>query len=679
VILPGTDWDFDEEGAVPAAEVAAPAFPMALIPHEDESLLSVVARAGAANGRDRLVQVCSLAGTAIPYATYLPFATFERTALASLLGIGVGEIERRLYRLCSDPQRVMQAGVLHGVEVRRKHLSTQVRRVSPASLRNTLHHRAMWDLKPIPCCLSGQDLLMHRCPGCGHAITWKSTALHLCGHAECRADLRDANTDAVDADMLRSVRVIADLYSHDDAERMDARNRLPADFRSLPASDLMDLAIFFGVCAGDPAGSTVAARRSSLASGNYSDWTTADLAAGADLIADWPRSFARLADLVLEAAGKRPGRFGLRKFFGPLVEVVDPNRFADGTVRAAERTLSDVIANRPGVVLRPDENKRFRPGHTGITLSAAAEEHGIGIEHLARMVRRPGFILAGSGGKGMPVVLDAAKVEAAVASYRDMIEPEVVRTRYGLDAVTVERLVSAGQLIRADGPERDLRLKQVDYLRRSSVEALVGRLEAKSREMAECGTTLAMALLPANGRPEARAEVLLAILDGRLTLLRVERSRKRFGYRLIVDRSEVHALVLGGTGRRQETVTLQLAAELLGLNWEVTRELCQRTGIPLVRVGSSNRLAMRDVTRLKSTYVSGGEVAHRIGTIARHLHRYLRPLGIEPALVLRTRGQRLYDRAVVEADAAHLLQSGSRRRNPGVCAMHASPDSSDDP
>lgn len=631
--------------AEPSARLGAGVrFPNPVVPEQDESILGLLCRAGQINGFSRTSQLCSILG--ITRNKGQPgTARFDDRSYADLVGVDLDWVESRSRSVIVDNDDARRTAAMNGVMLRRKYLFTSRRRVSPASLRLSLHHRWHWDLKPVPVCVVGGDRLISACPGCGRHLGWTCTHLELCGSANCRFDLRDAASEPEEESEVDLARAMTDLFHHDATSRLEARRLFPDQLRQLTASDLLDLAIFFGLHS-DISDRPLSNRRRDVSLGSFTHWTARELAAGVEVLLGWPASVERMADTFVETADQRFGRFGLRKFLGPLADVIQRDAFSFETVGVVERAVSAHVAARPEVVLRPGENQRLRPDAIILTMSDAAKKYGIGIERIAALPDRWGMMITGSGGKGMPVVVDEARIKEAVKRYRDMVTPAAVRKNFGLDEVTQSRLVTAGYLLRADGPERDLRVRQVDYLRRSSVEGLMDRLDAMAIREPSGGSTLALALLPAVGSGDARADVLISILQGKLRLLRVDPGHRQVGSRLIVDHTEVQAMLLRD-GTVDAKVTMLFAAQALGLKWEVAKDLFRFLDLPTVRSGRANWVRTADLRQIGETYITGSEVARRLGTIARHVPDRLARVGIRPVIVLRARGQHFYERAAV--------------------------------
>lgn len=87
-------------------------------------------------------------------------------ALGHILKVDPAELRARTYRLVSNRRRAF-----FGVELSDVSFETRVRRFSPAELRHSSHMRALWEIRDLPYCVEGWDILQTHCR-CGVRQGW---------------------------------------------------------------------------------------------------------------------------------------------------------------------------------------------------------------------------------------------------------------------------------------------------------------------------------------------------------------------------------------------------------------------------------------------------------------------------------------------------------------------------
>lgn len=170
-----------------------------------------------------------------------------------------------------------------GMQLRQNHVSAKSRRVSPAALRDSPHHRAIWALNPVPYCHETWNLLIERCPDerCGAPLNWKrSCAIDHC--ARCGADLKEAPADTVAEQYRPTLRLFAELLHPNPATRAAACRAFPPPFRTLAPSALFEVILAFSRAAADGVLST-----------NYREGLHF-LSEGVRIALEFPRSFWKI-------------------------------------------------------------------------------------------------------------------------------------------------------------------------------------------------------------------------------------------------------------------------------------------------------------------------------------------------------------------------------------------------
>lgn len=172
-----------------------------------------------------------------------------------------------------------------------------------------------------------------------------------------------------------------------------------------------------------------------------------------------------------------------------------------------------------------------------------------------------------------------------------------------------------------------------------------------SRAVPEGGVRLGTALASAGRGEDGIADILLAILDGRVPLLRIDPGQRRLKCRFVVDRLAAHDhLTTGGTAAGR--VSVVYAARAMGLKEEAVRVLCAHLGVGMVWSGRSLDFSREDLDRIRAKYMTLRATAASFGLESRAVRRRLMDLGVFPALTLMDGRYVFYDRRSVERRSA---------------------------
>ncbi len=116
-----------------------------------------------------------------------------------------------------------------GLDLHAGRIDKRVRRFSPTALRERTHHRATWELRDVPFCLEGWDMLQERCwcrtRGVVQGWTRTSSAVHECD--DCGDPLAWVEPFPVPHDMRPALGILAALVDTSPEVRADVAARLP--------------------------------------------------------------------------------------------------------------------------------------------------------------------------------------------------------------------------------------------------------------------------------------------------------------------------------------------------------------------------------------------------------------------------------------------------------------------
>ena len=260
---------------------------------------------------------------------------------ATLLGIEMPTLHR-----LSSWHEIGGMGRVGGREIRRKFLYVNVRRSCPACLRESLHHRAIWDVIALSSCARHGGRLIAVCPGCGKPPVWRGSRLELCGNVDCRCDLRDRPVRH-DGGVPAHVAALSRLY----ASGLDA---------TVPGFGFdFGAAVETAFALGSYATRTGLLGKASAFLRSHPERVADVMEAGWTVLADWPGAFDALLDGIRGGAEHRAGRHGLQREFGGFAKWlsthVDANwampfrdAFADYLVRQSDLAISVATLRRYG-------------------------------------------------------------------------------------------------------------------------------------------------------------------------------------------------------------------------------------------------------------------------------------------------------------------------------------------
>lgn len=569
---------------------------------EDESLPGYLIRAAARVGT-RADRLAGMAGLRQP-GSATSTASLER--LAELLNMKIAALDRLAYRPTPRfAHNRFRAGSVH-----REMIDISARRACPACLRERDHHRAAWDLALLTCCPVHGVRLATRCPKCSRKLGWADPSVVIC---RCGSDVRDWATTSVTGDeALANARLLA-LASGETVEW------LPAPLSACETADLVWLAM----CLGMFFTGWAKERRVETLCAAGPDAVARVIISGIAAMAEWP--FPLLAFLGEERmrASARTGRYGARKTLGPFyawLRDVDAPGIRDVLLAA----VRDSVHCDPVLARRVHRSELLAGTESGaaVGLVGAARILGRSQETAKRLLAGQELAGGASAGRGVPMAFSRSAVERMAHEDAGAFTLEQAADALAISKARARLLADAGLFLVRERPARGQRAQWA--IDRDSVHDLLRRLEAKL-ETAWAGRAVGF-----NSAAEALRrmgvdlpEMVRMILEGRLAPVLVDEAERGLR-RLCFDAREVRQVCRGLDG--SPVVTVQVAAERLGLKWEVVAHLV-RHGILKECEGG---VAADEVARFAADYVSGAELARELGTSPRALARRLEAQGVRP-------------------------------------------------
>lgn len=589
--------------------------PMPVTPFPDESLPGVVMR------------------NAEPYHFRTPMRLFARLRLKEallwpvcqadpngelasrmrhLMGLD-GETYRRLSPWSADETRTS----ILGHQVWRELVPSDRRAVCPQCLRDSPHHRAIWQIAALPVCAVHGVRLIERCPNpeCGMPLKWSGQSHCECEWRGCRFDLRKAEADPLDTGAIPGVGHLLSLFRCDGV--------VPATPFDAPVGEVLTLAFMLGRVAlgferkARPVG-LMARERARVPEMMDAGWRALD---------DWPRGFHAL---LSARKTKATGRRGVKQVFGNLsLQVHGWSREPWGA--PIGQVFAEFAASQPDLPLSSKQLKRYAPGaelrETHMSITQAAEVLGISPGAVLSLANRRGLFVLEPQGMGVPSLIKADDVKALATAMHDALLPEEVRKMLGVGWKLVQDLEEAG-LIRRVPEERRL-MEYKPYLR-SEVEAFLAACLGKARKVsARQADEMSLSMITHAKAPgHGVVQICRALLDGQ--------SRATVGtakglLRLRLDMAEVREALDAG----RETLSIVDAARTIGAKWNNLHVWVRRGLLKAAATGVRGEKGLRiqpeDWAAFRAEFVAGRDLTGLFRQEANHwLSRHLLYQGVRP-------------------------------------------------
>ncbi len=254
--------------SVRAANAPARRLAIRIQPAPNESLLGYITRAADHNVLQRPANILHGVCDWPP----VKLTKSQQVSVAQIIGIPI-ETFTAIYE-----RSVLQ-------ELPRSMLNYGRRRVAPASLRISPHHRASWFISAADFCVETWQVLIESCPSCRAPLGWGQPSVHTC-HS-CKADLRKADSEYV-PDSWRPVLTQAMRLATVERHNFNNEIALHEDLSSLSPLEVFQLVVACGRAL-RPARS-----RQKLSEGETRSYLS--LAAGMEFVLGYPASAHALTE-----------------------------------------------------------------------------------------------------------------------------------------------------------------------------------------------------------------------------------------------------------------------------------------------------------------------------------------------------------------------------------------------
>lgn len=511
--------------------------------------------------------------------------------LARILGTPLEDLEARRYPRTSERNREF-----HGLDLCEYRIENRARRFSPNGLAEAPYARAVWELRDLPYCKVGWDLLTDRCVECPERTRQGWTRPNGVDRCDvCGRPLASMTTAPVARELREDLRLASDLADPIAAVRMAALARLHPRI----GADGNRSALF----------ATTMRIRNLVSAAPDPVQDVEALHAACRALLRWPEGIGDLtpapsvsetrwlaaADAYL-ALGRASADAAGTCRRTPLLSMSYP-RFA-----VELRRTGDLIGIRPAYELGRTSDETLRYGM----------ESG----------RLP-FVLVQRGSKEVPMMSPADVVSFAREWHRRQ-SPGTVGYRLGIGPSAVEAIAERDLL-----PDRGMRLPgEPPHFLEEDVDHFVARIEeAASRTDDRSDLPLHTALMIVHGRLKPWASVVRGMLDNTLPF-RLIYGDQPILRRSMVDRGRLRLICSmhdqePGVDRPTPS-SLQHMEALHTLNGSNGAALAGLTPIGT----NPRRYATADVLKLATAGISAGEWGLREGIDPRVAWQTLRRAGV---------------------------------------------------
>lgn len=531
-----------------------------------------------------------------------------------------------------------------GMPLRNVHRDMRYRRVSPRSLAQSLHLKAMWSVRVFSFDPLTKEFLLDKCPECGRKPTYLRTyGVQYCefccqsdeyGFPCGKVDFRDFPQPIVEVEDTKALDFTAALIDPECGNIRDLPHRLHPDLAEFDTGDLFELTVATA-CALTTSSSWQATTldRPSRQK-EYARFTPDVLSKAARMLLDWPEGFHKVAAEVRESAAMRGGHFGVKKELGPLVALSMDAHLVPRIQRLVKQRikLDMSLTSSVAPIVRRAEH---RHSSDFIPIQQAAQEYGLSRRRVSRLAKRGSIpSIRVSNAEKAPVLVGSRELAEIVGSQVLGMPSQSVAVELGIPRACLGSLADKGHLARiAPGL---LAQPGGQFYLRESVDRLRRRCEAMAIDGArpEGGVRITKAvnrLGLADANPWPR--IIERILSGGLKIWRVEGRLTALMTSYAVK--DVHELALKDSSeeRRIDEDVVFTQAEAAGF-LKTTSVRVNR----LVKLGLlSARPTASDLREFAETFVLTAEITELLASKGRRLRwrdvpSLLRASGIEPVV-----------------------------------------------
>jgi len=521
----------------------------------------------------------------------------ELERFAGAVGQSLEQFAQWSVRCAEDGKRTLRG---NEVTIQLHYLT---RRLCPACIAESQHHRFWWDLRPITTCPRHQLCLIDTCV-CGSKLKWRDPSLLHCDQGRFFANLPRLEADPM---IMRADRYLLARFGCAETE---------------PVA-ILDEMNFVETC-------NILERIGAADVGFSRKWRTAR-SLGVPVAKLQARGFEILADNRLDelltrtydefiANGGRPEQ-GFSACYGWLFHWFNYRRRWKGYDRLAEAMLRHGAARFP-IVPRAKLGTLLPEEHRKLSLKQAAARIGVSTAGM-RSIGLALDIIKDERTSGHAKSFPSDLVDRLARDMTDALSLEEAMDRLGIARRVMIQLIEDQTIT----PALDCRGQKNAYVfRRTDVDKLLTTLAASSPIVKRPAKGLVALSGLGRGRPASVAQGVRLILDGHLTVS--QRKTKGAGLQgLFVDPKEVlEAAVRSAEG---DLLSFATAANKMRINSRGLRRMIDFGLLAGVPAGATE-LPADVAARFSREFIMMGEIRDRIGGSMATLRPQLERAGFPP-------------------------------------------------
>lgn len=429
--------------------------PISTIPLPDESLMGFVARACDHNGHPSVADMLGLAGFKTLRARFLAASnSVDPAGLAAFFGCHEEDLRRRFHPPINvdgcPPKTFLN---FFGSPVRRLFREPILRRVSPASLRQSLHYRAMSMIRPLVYCPESGEKLISKCPNpaCGKPLGWNySFGINFCEHCldedSCPfTDLRDFDQPKLSGEDLYVYRAVAGLLG----PQGPCAVQFPAAFKSWHGWEIFDMVVMLATIIAKRSGdrATMTGPELFLQMDWHQDFMTASRA-----VLNWPEGIENILTLMKKYSAFRGGYYGRSKELGPLAKF---GKHYGALPKAAAALRNAVLIFDADMRHSKPERAYQSPidrSHEFVSYREAKRNHKISTKLLSSIAQHDDVEVIHTGDeKFAPTYFNERELVELLETRKQLLPIDRMRMATGLPMFAVLGLIRSKHILVAEG------------------------------------------------------------------------------------------------------------------------------------------------------------------------------------------------------------------------------------
>lgn len=420
-----------------------------------EGLREAIFRASSENCYLRCSDILSSVGIPGSHAAFVGSSSIGRQAILARL-LGPAWSSARILEMTFRPVERSGWHTWFGTTIRKVHLLGRTRRVSPRSLVQSLHCKAIWGIKAFSFDPATNELLLASCPVCQKGFGYRmSLGVQFCDRCSRRdaegfvrgaVDLRDFLQPLVQVEDEEALRFVTGLIDPDPEVRTNFSASLSDDLRDFDRGQIFELCIAIAsALSADPKLPLTNSCGPLKGTNDYARLTPAMLSMAGRAVLDWPQGFRKLVEHSSSGSNQRPGDYGVLKVAGALWRLGTHSHVVPELRRVVRDELSREMATPSAelLTLKPSIESDL------ITLRKAKQSLRVGQASIHAALHGFGVEMHRADARKSPIIVRKAEMELAVQRARDTMRPIAMARQIGAPELALPTLARRGLLQKA--------------------------------------------------------------------------------------------------------------------------------------------------------------------------------------------------------------------------------------